>query len=461
MNVEELDQLVARARDAEGQASQPPPTLLAQARRAARRRRRLVTIGASAGAAVLVVGAGAVVQGWIGSEDGDRDADAVSSPGAREGELGAHGGPCPAVLPGSTDDPGGHGFGPEARATSEPRFASADVAWVCQYGPSETGRTSTGGTEFEWARMQDPRRLDDAQLGSVSRALDGVGPNAAVDEACTDDLGPRWLLVISSGGDLTGVAVDDFGCRDVRLTDDPFAIAPGDPQTGGGTVAGVLTAPDSLVTDLRAWWDSSPADTDARTPPDELHVTCTENGPQVEADSVSAQPTGVVLVVGSMLPKGSYLTYRSAGDGPSGGDLAPRTPTSTTYQIPPGELTLGCATPPDMGETGSVTVTVEDPHGYWRDATLADYGCRPASAQPSWVGGLEGEGATAEEAVARMLDNAATVLGRQFTAEPAPTGYSGADTQTWVAAESGVPALSIAVTRTGDHYSVRPDALCG
>ena len=60
-----------------------------------------------------------------------------------------------------------------------------------------------------------------------------------------------------------------------------------------------------------------------------------------------------------------------------------------------------------------------------------------------------------------MLENAATVLGRHYTAQPAPTGYSGAETQTWIAAENGVPSLSLTVRRSGDHYAAGPDTLCG
>lgn len=47
------------------------------------------------------------------------------------------------------------------------------------------------------------------------------------------------MVVYSFEGDLTGVVVDDFGCRDVRLTDDPHDTAPGaDGQEG--TVGGVF-----------------------------------------------------------------------------------------------------------------------------------------------------------------------------------------------------------------------------
>lgn len=47
------------------------------------------------------------------------------------------------------------------------------------------------------------------------------------------------MVAYSHDGDLTGVVVDDYGCRDVRLTDNPHTTPPGaDNQVG--TVGGVL-----------------------------------------------------------------------------------------------------------------------------------------------------------------------------------------------------------------------------
>jgi hypothetical protein len=34
------------------------------------------------------------------------------------------------------------------------------------------------------------------------------------------------MLVIARAGDLTGVVIDDYGCSDIRLTDEPFETAP-------------------------------------------------------------------------------------------------------------------------------------------------------------------------------------------------------------------------------------------
>ena len=81
----------------------------------------------------------------------------------------------------------------------------------------------------------------------LRRALICGGLGQTPSQGCTEELGPRWLLVTSTGGDLTGVVVDGYGCGDVRLTNDPYVTAPGDPQTGA-TVPGVLDAPGLAAT---------------------------------------------------------------------------------------------------------------------------------------------------------------------------------------------------------------------
>jgi hypothetical protein len=63
---------------------------------------------------------------------------------------------------------------------------------------------------------------------------------------CNDDLGPRWMVAYSRDGDLTGVVVDDYGCRDIRLTDNPHTTPPGaDDQDG--TVGGVLDGEAAIL----------------------------------------------------------------------------------------------------------------------------------------------------------------------------------------------------------------------
>lgn len=457
MTEEELRALVARARDAEGSTSQPPPGLVDDARTAARRRHRFVSVAAG-GVVAAVVLAGFAGPRLLG--DGTDPVVHDSLSGVDTGELAAHGGPCPSTLPGPVDDVGGHGFGTSTLAEREPRFAPPEAVWVCQYGAQEAGSTDSGGTAFEWSLTNTPRRLDDALLPQVTEAMDGIAvvPGSET-RACTDDLGPRYALVSSAGGDLTGIVVDDYGCREVRLTDDPFVTAPGDPQEGG-TVPGVLTGSDDFAVTLATWWDTSTADAEAGPTPDELRVTCTDSGPQVETTAVTATPAGVLVVVDSTMAKGgSYLTYTS--DGPSGGDVIEQIADPATYTFPPGEVTFGCASPPGMDETTTVTVEVVDPHGYWRTSTLADFGCAPG-AQPSWAVG-NGTGPTAQDAVDDLLTMFAGRVDRDpgdYTAEPAPTGYSGSDTQTWVASRQGMPNLSIRVTASGTSFTANPDVLC-
>jgi hypothetical protein len=55
MNEEELQRMVARARDAEGSPSQPPPGLVGEARTASQRRRRTLSLGAGAVVAAVIV----------------------------------------------------------------------------------------------------------------------------------------------------------------------------------------------------------------------------------------------------------------------------------------------------------------------------------------------------------------------------------------------------------------------
>lgn len=454
MNEQQLQQLVARARDEEGALRQPPPDLLDRARTAARRRRG-VTLAAGCAVAAVIVAAVAVPRlvGDDGSDPG-RDESALDA-----GELIEHGGPCPTRLPTPTDDDQGHGFGTSTPAEQVPRFGTPDSAWVCQYRPDPLGDIDTSDG-WGWSLNHTPRRLDADRLGEVKTSLQDITLPPSSPYACTEELGPRWLLVTSTGGDLTGIVVDGYGCGDVRLTDDPFRTAPGDPQDGG-TVPGVLTAPGLRAT-LEDWWNTSTADVGPGPAPDQLRVTCTDDGPSVDTSTVAAGPAGVELVVDStMTHPGSYLTYSS--EGPSGGDRLDQMPSPAPYAFPPGTVTLGCASPPDMDDRDTVSIEVVDPYGYWRTSTLADQGCAPGGAQPSWAVG-SGSGPTAQGAVDDLLDKFTAETDAEaldYTAESAPTGYSGSSTQTWVGSRRGVPAFSILVTRAGTGFTASPDAICG
>jgi hypothetical protein len=196
--------------------------------------RRLHHLTTATAATAALVG----VLSGCGSSDPTRASDPTPTP---VDELAAHDGePCPARLPHQGD----HGLGADDPATSAPELAAADEAWTCRYQPHDSVQDEEG-TTWGWVREGAPRAVDPAGLDRLEPQLADLRP-ADADRICTMDLGPRWMLVLADGGDLTGVVVDDFGCRDVRLTDEPFETPPGE-ATAPRTVAGVLTGPDHLL----------------------------------------------------------------------------------------------------------------------------------------------------------------------------------------------------------------------
>ena len=158
-------------------------------------------------------------------------------------ELTAHQGqPCPDQLP-VGEDPDGYGFGTREPAEELPSLLTPESLWVCKYDPR--GRTQGDGQTYLWHLQGLPTKGDATLRAALSEFLDEVEP-ADEDRACTADLGSRWMISYSHQGDLTGVVVDDFGCQEVRLTDEPFETAPGYPgQTG--SVPGVLIGPGQLL----------------------------------------------------------------------------------------------------------------------------------------------------------------------------------------------------------------------
>lgn len=159
-------------------------------------------------------------------------------------ELVLHdGAPCPEKLPRASAAT--FGLGTFEQAQSAPHIPVLERAWVCVYDMQDTG-TTTG----EWVRGRGPVRVASAELRVYERQLAGVRP-ADADLLCRSDLGLRHLFVYAQGADLTGVAVDDFGCAHVRLTDDPFLTVPGD-ATQDGTVSGALKAPPDLLAHLKS-----------------------------------------------------------------------------------------------------------------------------------------------------------------------------------------------------------------
>ncbi|MBM9460182.1 hypothetical protein JK386_09725 [Nocardioides sp. zg-536] len=187
---------------------------------------------AGRGALLLSLAPGAVFLAGCGN------APTTASPVVPSSELADAGKrPCPEELP-TGDDPSGHGFGADEPADERPDLLAPEEAWVCQYWPFDAGTTADGGAVFGWTRKGDPEPVPAGDLPALKTALDDLAP-ADRNRACTADLGARWMIVYSHGGDQTGVVVDDYGCRDVRLTDDPHATAPGS-EDQRGTVGGVL-----------------------------------------------------------------------------------------------------------------------------------------------------------------------------------------------------------------------------
>ena len=166
------------------------------------------------------------------------------------GELAAHNGrACPHQLP-VGEDPDGYGFGTEEPADERPSLLTPDAAWVCRYLARPGLGPNGDGSTFRWQRDGKPKPVAPTRLAALTEHLDELKP-ADAGRICTDDLGPRWMLVSTHDGDLTGVVVDDYGCRSIRLTDEPFETAPGDPGQPD-TVPGVLSAPAQLLADLKA-----------------------------------------------------------------------------------------------------------------------------------------------------------------------------------------------------------------
>jgi hypothetical protein len=162
----------------------------------------------------------------------------ADDPEVRPNELTDAGGrPCPRELP-LGEDPSGHGFGTEKGADEFPTLLEPQDAWVCQYNTFDIGTTPSGGTTYEWRRAGQPDPVGAPDLPELELALSALEP-ADRRRPCTADLGPRWMVVYSHHGDLTGVVVDDYGCRDVRLTDNPHSTASGSADQNG-IVGGVL-----------------------------------------------------------------------------------------------------------------------------------------------------------------------------------------------------------------------------
>lgn len=183
-----------------------------------------------------------------GADPDAGDDRSTAEPPSRPDELGEHEGqPCPERLLEPADGGAVVDPAPAPPALEEAGLAQPDRMWVCDYEliKTPTKPDADGASDSSWrlggSAVPVPEDQREALLEDVT-ALEPADPQ----QACTSDLGPRRILVLSTGGDLTGVMIDDFGCRDVRMTDNPHATAPGE-ASSPGTVPGVLTGPEGLA----------------------------------------------------------------------------------------------------------------------------------------------------------------------------------------------------------------------
>lgn len=140
---------------------------------------------------------------------------------------------CPDQLAGDA-----HGT-PRAEVPAEgpPGLDAPMAIWVCTY--STLDRPDPGVLAPAWRRVGAARRVEGPSYAVLARGLRELAP-AAPDRVCTADLGPRVLVGhVAADGNLTGVVVDLYGCREVRLTPDPATVPPGG-DTGADTPSGVL-----------------------------------------------------------------------------------------------------------------------------------------------------------------------------------------------------------------------------
>ena len=176
--------------------------------------------------ATLVLAALLVTGCASGDEPGTRateapSSDAPSDASSEDPDEAAPADPCPARIPNE---------GPREPAEAAPDLTLTASAWVCQYELGGKG----------WVLDGDPVPVDPALLPDLQDAVDELEPSRQ-DAVCTRELGPRWMLVTAEGVDLQTVVVDDFGCRDVRVTDDPVAE-----PAGEGTLSGPADLVDAL-----------------------------------------------------------------------------------------------------------------------------------------------------------------------------------------------------------------------
>jgi hypothetical protein len=223
---------------------------------------------------------------------------------------------------------------------------------------------------------------------------------------------------------------------------------------GGAVLAVLLVASGEMA--LQSAADRTRSE--ALQTPSTLEVACGLDGVVVGTREVAAGPAGVTLRVSSTLPAGTPLLVQAPGY--TGGGMLPWVTEEWVLPLPPGDVELTCrpSGPPRPGM--STRVSVADPDGHWREATLGDSGCTMTGGKPAWAVG-PARGATARSAVSTLLVAMTAESGRIYTVKDAGLGYPAAATQTWVALAPDGRGFTIQVTAEPGRFSAGPEWLCG
>lgn len=180
------------------------------------------------------------------TEPAPQESGAAGEPGASDGEV------CPAVLP-QGDDLGPGGIGTVEPATAAPELPVPEAGFVCLYDAVAASPEESGEEEiYQWARSGAPVEAKKKNLEALSVELAELAPPAP-DKTCKTKADERWLFAYTSGEDSIGVVVDDFGCSQVRLSDQPSVTPPGEGQESG-TVPGVLLGEYGLLNQIKTVW---------------------------------------------------------------------------------------------------------------------------------------------------------------------------------------------------------------
>ncbi|MCB2412589.1 hypothetical protein LGT39_06965 [Demequina sp. TTPB684] len=154
---------------------------------------------------------------------------------------------CPQTLP---VPPTGADVGTEY-ADQLPDIAKPEAAWLCQYTADTEGVPGADAEQQRvWTRVGEPAAIPSDKMGAVDGVLRGL-VTLPDDVVCTLDFGPRWLVAFQVDDELWGATVDSYGCHEVRLTDDPFTVAPGF-SSEEKLVRGALGSPPGIVDELKS-----------------------------------------------------------------------------------------------------------------------------------------------------------------------------------------------------------------